>query len=48
MFMNIVDDNVVFYSSDAEFVKKFGLFEAAKMVLDYKSQNKLPFIYDTY
>ena len=46
--MNIVDDNVVFYSSDAEFVKKFGLFEAAKMVLDYKSQNKLPFIYDTY
>ena len=46
--MNIIDSNVVFGSGDAEFVKKFGLFEAAQMVLDYKSRNNLPFIYDTY
>ena len=46
--MNIIGSNVVFGSGDAEFVKKFGLFEAAQMVLDYKSRNNLPFIYDTY
>ena len=42
--MNIIGSNVVFGSADAEFVKKFGLFEAAQMVLDYKSRNNLPFI----
>lgn len=30
------------------FVKKFGIVEAANMFLDYKSLNRLPFIYDIY
>ena len=46
--MFIDGNNVIFGSSDAEFVKKFGLFDAAQMVLDYKTLNNLPFIYDTY
>lgn len=39
---------MIFGSSDAEFVKKFGVLEAAQMVLDYKALNSLPFIFDTY
>ena len=30
--MNIIGSNVVFGSGDAEFVKKFGLFEAAQYI----------------
>ena len=30
------------------FVSKLGLIEATEMVLDFKSQYKLPFIFDTY
>lgn len=46
--MFIDGNNVIFCSSDAEFVKKFGVLEAAQMVLDYKALNNLPFIFDTY
>lgn len=46
--MFVDGNNVIFGFSDAEFVKKFGIFEAAQMVLDYKALNSLPFIFDTY
>lgn len=46
--MHIRGDNVVFFESDMNFVKKFGLIGATNMVLDYITVNKTPFIYDTY
>ena len=44
----IVDDKVHFSRADFAFVKKFGVENASDMVLDYKSINAAPFIYDTY
>ena len=46
--MLVNGSDVIFGSSDFEFVKKFGVIEAAQMVLDYNALNHLPFIYDTY
>ena len=46
--MFISDNEVIFTKSDMNFVSKFGIEEAADMVLEYKSRNKLPFIYDTH
>lgn len=46
--MLVDGNNVIFNSSDAEFIKKFGIYEATQMVLDYKALNNLPFIFDTY
>lgn len=40
-------NKVVFTADDAEFIQKFGLFEGADMVMDYRASNKLPFIYDS-
>lgn len=41
-------NEVNFTAADMNFVKKFGLFEATEMVLDYKITHKTPFIYDTH
>lgn len=41
-------NKVIFLQSDMHFVKKFGIVESANMVIDYKSLNRLPFIYDIY
>ncbi len=46
--MKVKKDTVCFNEYDLNFVKKFGLFEATDMVLDYFNTNKTPFIYDTY
>lgn len=46
--MWIDKDTVCFHPSDMRFVKKFGIKEATEMVLDYRSLNKTPFIYDFY
>lgn len=46
--MRIVNGTVEFEYMDMHFVEKVGLIEATDMVLDYKSVNKTPFIYDTY
>lgn len=46
--MRITKNKVIFEESDMAFVQKFGIMEAAEMVLDYKSRCSLPFIYDTY
>ena len=44
-----IEDNIVkFEYCDMSFLKKFGLDVAADMYLDFKSVNKIPFIYDTY
>ncbi|MBR2044407.1 MAG: retron St85 family RNA-directed DNA polymerase [Clostridia bacterium] len=44
--MKIKGNTVFFDSSDKSFIKKFGFSAAADMVMDFRSQNKLPFIYD--
>ena len=46
--MIIDGTKVIFQSEDFNFVKKFGLLEAADMVLNYRTLNGLPFIYDSY
>ena len=46
--MKIENDKVTFEYGDMSFVEKFGIMEATKMVLDYKSFNATPFIYDTH
>lgn len=45
--MRITENEIIFEYSDMKFVKKFGINRAADMVLDYKSVNTTPFIYDT-
>ena len=46
--MKIQNGDVIFNECDMNFVSKLGLIEATEMVLDFKSQYKLPFIFDTY
>lgn len=46
--MQIQGDTVQFSECDMAFVKKFGIAAATEMVLDYKSVQPLPFIYDTH
>ncbi len=46
--MIIKENTVLFEACDMSFVKKFGISQATEMVLDYKSVNPLPFLYDTY
>lgn len=46
--MKITSDNVIFDNSDRAFVKRFGEHAAREMVLDFKSCNPLPFVYDAY
>ena len=46
--MRVKNESVEFFESDMHFVNKVGLMEAVEMVLDYKSVNRVPFIYDTY
>lgn len=45
--MRITENKIIFEYSDMKFVKKFGVNCATDMVLDYKSVNITPFIYDT-
>lgn len=44
--MIVKGDNIIFEQCDMHFVAKFGLVQAADMVLEYKSKNPLPFICD--
>ena len=37
-----------FDACDKNFVKKFGLIEAANMVLDFSSTHNIPFVYDVW
>lgn len=46
--MIIRNGTIEFGHGDMHFVEKVGLSEAIEMVLDFKSQNKIPFVYDTY
>lgn len=46
--MIIKNDSVEFDQYDMNFVAKFGIIEAAEMVRDFKSKNRIPFIFDTY
>ena len=46
--MVIRGETVTFEECDMAFVKKFGILEAADMVLDFKAVHSLPFLYDTY
>ena len=46
--MKIENGIVAFDTWDEAFVQKFGFEEAANMVLNYKTLNPYPFIYDTY
>lgn len=46
--MQIQGDTVRFSECDMPFVQKFGISAATEMVLDYKSVQPLPFLYDTY
>lgn len=46
--MIIEKDQITFEKHDMNFVAKFGILEACDIVLDFKSQHNLPFIYDTY
>lgn len=46
--MEIINSTVSFTQCDMHFVRKFGIIQATDMVLDYKTVNPLPFIYDTY
>lgn len=46
--MIIDGTKVIFQREDFNFVKKFGLLEATDMVLNYRTLNDLPFIYDSY
>ena len=41
------NETVTFELADISFLQRFGLKEATKMVLDYKSVNKTPFVFDT-
>lgn len=42
------DGSITFDEWDMKFLKRFGIIEAAEMVVDFKTHNALPFIYDTY
>lgn len=46
--MDMQDGTVTFQAADMWFVKRFGIDAATEMVLDYTSQNTLPFLYDTH
>ena len=46
--MKIQKNRILFEASDAHFVEKFGAQAAAEMVLDFRSLNNLPFLYDTW
>lgn len=46
--MYIQDGTITFEAMDMWFVKRFGMESATEMVLDYTSQNDLPFVYDTH
>ncbi len=46
--MYIKDGTVRFDACDKNFVKKFGLIEAANMVLDFSSIHNIPFVYDVW
>lgn len=46
--MIIKGSNITFTSADDEFIKKFGIMEATDMVMNFRSFNQLPFIYDTH
>ncbi len=46
--MHIQDGAVEFQPHDMWFVKRVGIEAAGEMVLDYISQNDLPFLYDTH
>lgn len=46
--MIVKNDSIKFERHDMNFVAKFGIIEASEMVMDFKSVNELPFIYDTY
>lgn len=45
--MRIVKNKIIFEHSDKAFLQKVGAVNAAEMVLDYKTVNATPFIYDT-
>ena len=46
--MFVGEETVVFHKSDLHFLQKFGVTEATEMVLAYRAQTGLPFLYDTY
>lgn len=46
--MRVKNGVIQFDKCDENFVSKVGLNEAVDMVLNFKSTNKIPFIYDTY
>jgi len=46
--MKITKGHISFEQSDMHFVEKFGISEAFRMVGDYVSERKTPFVYDTY
>lgn len=46
--MTVKQGNIFFDESDAHFIRKFGYEKASEMVLDFKSVNDLPFIFDTW
>ena len=46
--MRINGTKITFTSADSFFLEKFGLIQAGEMVMDFKTHNDLPFIYDTY
>lgn len=48
VILRIDGTNITFTAADSHFLKKFGLIEAGEMVMNFKSLNDLPFIYDTY
>ncbi len=45
--MKLREGRVVFERGDSDFVKKFGIETAAQMFLDFKNDNRVPFIYDS-
>lgn len=44
--MLIKKNRIIFEQSDMAFVEKFGVLDAAEMVLNYKTVCTLPFVYD--
>lgn len=46
--MIIKDGRITFLPEDMHFVQKFGFTEAVEMVEDFRSQNNIDFIFDTY
>ncbi len=46
--MKVKNDRVFFDDCDAHFVTRFGERAAADMVLDFRTVNALPFLYDTW